>query len=326
MNRNKFNKKLVNNLILGSFLYGTSAGMITQVQATQRPRATKPKVYEYSKNSTGRLEAGMFQRNLSMEECIKLVRDEGADPNAQIQGWQLPGTRMDTLTLLEEAILSRFPGALEIFIAHGADVCKVSQAIKNKFGPEATLLHLALLTQDETQALEGIRNVDRSDREKSMDIIEQAKRKNIGNCPAIEELLRSTESPSTKEKTVKSQYIPLKIIELLLAKGLKPKLNAKDEKGKTALDWAIERRCIALGKLQKSESDLKIIAEYKDVIEMLLFKNIPYSEENKVMYSKVTDWEVRTADLQQRLPEPLLRELRQWRQRLEESRSKNETK
>jgi hypothetical protein len=167
---------------------------------------------------------------------------------------------------------------------------------------------LALLTPDEMQALEGIRSVDRSDRQK---------RPNL--------LIESAQDVGLEQKAVppRGVYIPLKIIELFLEKGLKSKLNAKDRSGKTALDWAIERRCIALEKSQKSESDLKIIAEYKDVIEVLLFKDIPYSEENKTIYSKITEWEENApASLRRHFPRPLLQELRQWRQKLEESRLK----
>jgi hypothetical protein len=69
---------------------------------------------------------------------------------------------------------------------------------------------------------------------------------------------------------------------------------------------------------------LKIIAEYKDVIELLLPKDIPCNKENKTMQSKITMWEVITpASLRRHLPPTLLRELRQWRQKLEETQSKN---
>jgi hypothetical protein len=308
MNNIKYNKKLVNNVILGSSLFGSSASITTTVQATPQLHAVGQKVHEYSSSATNNLSGRLYRRNLSMEECIRFVKDRRADPNEQSQWYKSDSQQRKSLTLLEEAILSRYPEALEIFIVHGADVCKVSDKIKNEFGREVTLLHLALLTPEEMKELDEARSVDRPDRQERPN-------------PLIEAL----EEAKLEQEAVppSGPYIPKAVLESLLKElsakqELKSKLNAKDKNGKTVLDWAIERRCIALEKLQKSESDLKVIAEYKDVIEILLFKDIPYSKENETIYSKITAWEVNVpANLRRHLSPALRQELKQWRQRLE---------
>ncbi|MDR1590711.1 MAG: hypothetical protein LBR92_01815 [Puniceicoccales bacterium] len=313
---NNLNKKLINNFVLGSFLFGVSVGTITQVQATQRAYTVRPKVHEYVLSATDNLEERLGRRNLSMEECIRFVRDREANPNIQAH-FHSQGQN-ESLTLLEEAILSRYPEALEIFIKHGADVFKVSSGMK-KFGEGVTLLHLALLTPDEMKALDKIRSVGVQNHA-AVDIIQAFREQQS------KEFLKRMGLDQTEEAIPPpSPYVPKAVLELLMNNGLESKLNAKDKYDKTILDWAIERRCIALEKSQKLESDLKIIAEYGDVIELLLSKDMPCNKENETMQSKIMMWEVKvsTTTLQRNLPPTWLRELRQWRQKLEETQSKN---
>jgi hypothetical protein len=85
------------------FLVDVFARTITQVQATQRPYATEQTAHEYIIDATEELESRLSYRNLSMEECIRFVKDKKANPNAH---------QKETLTLLAEAILSRCPEAL----------------------------------------------------------------------------------------------------------------------------------------------------------------------------------------------------------------------
>ncbi|MDR0740606.1 MAG: hypothetical protein LBF34_02760 [Puniceicoccales bacterium] len=190
----------------------------------------------------------------------------------------------ETLTLLEEAVLSRHPEALEIFIAYGADVCKVSNEIK-KLGEEITLLHLALLTPDEMQALDKIRSVGVQNHA-TVDIVQafrERQSKEFLKKMGLDQMEEAVPSPGP--------YVPKKVLELLLEKGLNSKLNAKDKNDKTILDWAIERFLaltlnpeiltvdpqisianlkIPILNLQIKESDQQMKKEYEDVINWLL--------------------------------------------------------
>jgi hypothetical protein len=115
MNRNKFNKKLVNNLILGSFLLGAFAGMISIVQATSMPPNQEQDVHQYDKKATEQLRA-LRSKLAPVEEWIKLVdREKGADPNGEVKG----------LVPLEEVILRGDLKAVEILIQRGADVNRI---------------------------------------------------------------------------------------------------------------------------------------------------------------------------------------------------------
>ncbi|MDR1334425.1 MAG: hypothetical protein LBJ71_04350, partial [Holosporaceae bacterium] len=265
-----------------------------------------------------------------MGECIKLVKDDDADPNTRVifKIWAPKSEQKEdepkeqrqreTLTLLEEAILSRFPEALEIFIAHGADIHTTSDEIRNELlGPEATLLHLALMAPNEMKALEGIRSVDRSDRLMKLAHSQDSMRKKISEN-------RLAKFPifiplPQEEATASSPYVPRKVLELLLGKGLKLKLNAEDKHGKTILDWAIERfLALALNpeiltvdpqtpianlkipilNLQINESDQQMKKEYEDVVNWLFFDlekiyNLKPTckNENKEIYSLIIQLE-----------------------------------
>jgi hypothetical protein len=152
-----------------------------------------------------------------MEECIRLVRDEKGDPNAQ--SYFYSQEQNESLTLLEEAILSQYPEALRIFIAHGADVHKVSKTMKKKFGNEITLLHLALMTPDEMKALNGIRSVDRSDRQAKLAHSPDSIREKISKNLLAQSPLFIPLPP--EEEMVPSPYVPKKALELLLKKRFK---------------------------------------------------------------------------------------------------------
>ncbi|MDR2372354.1 MAG: hypothetical protein LBD60_04370 [Puniceicoccales bacterium] len=288
MKINSINKKLANNLVLGSSLYGISVGIITQVQATQRRYTPTQKVFKYMESAICILETKLSERNLSREECIRLVRDDNGDPNAQGHFWFKE--QNESLTLLEEAILSRYPEALEIFIAHGADVCEVSSEIKKAFGNEVTLLHLALLTPDEMQALDKIKSVGIQNHA-TVGIVqafrEQQSREFLKKM-GLDQMEEAVPPPGL--------YVPRKVLELLMKElsakqELSSKLNAKDKNGKTILDLAVERYLalvlnpeiltidpqtpiaelkIPILNLQIKESDQQMKKEYEDVINWLL--------------------------------------------------------
>jgi hypothetical protein len=75
MKMNNLNKKLINNLILGNSMFGISASIITQVQATQRLHTPTRKMYKYVSSTINNLGGRLYRRNLSMEECIGFVKD-----------------------------------------------------------------------------------------------------------------------------------------------------------------------------------------------------------------------------------------------------------
>jgi hypothetical protein len=150
MIRNKFNKKTVNSLILGSFLLGSSANIITQVQATSTSPQKGQKIHQYDKQATAELNA-LRSKLVPVEKWIQVVdRENGADPNVQI----------GTLGPLEEAILRGNPKAVEILIQKGADVNKIvkPQEIKDRYGNKSwkhgrTLLHLSVYTPEKMHRL-----------------------------------------------------------------------------------------------------------------------------------------------------------------------------
>jgi hypothetical protein len=114
----------------------------------------------------------------------------------------------------------------------------------------------------------------------------------------------------------------------LRKKGLASKLNAKDAKEKTALDWAIERRILAMLNPQNSESKLKIIVGCKEVSELLISKNTRCNETNKLIYNEIVQLDaniekhvsqlprssqkITHEKLLQGVPDKLLPKLTQW--------------
>ncbi|MDR1906655.1 MAG: hypothetical protein LBQ03_00295 [Puniceicoccales bacterium] len=144
MKINKFNKKSINNLILGSFLFGASASIISQVQATQRSSVAKKNTYEYNPKATERLRELCSKPETLLDECIKLVRDEKADPNVEA----------GSLTLLEEAVLRQSTSAVEVLIEKGASIYRITekQVVDGReYG--RTLLHLAVYPPQKVQKL-----------------------------------------------------------------------------------------------------------------------------------------------------------------------------
>jgi hypothetical protein len=112
MNKSNLNKKIINNLILGSSLYGISASIITQVQATSTPPNQEQDVHKHNQEATEQLRA-LRSKLAPVEEWIQWVdRENGADPDEQV-GLLVP---------LEEAILHRDWKAVEILIQRGANL------------------------------------------------------------------------------------------------------------------------------------------------------------------------------------------------------------
>jgi hypothetical protein len=147
MKINKFNKKVINNLIVGSFLFGSSSSIITQVQATQRPPMAKQN--QYDRKATERLKQLYLESETplsksTVDQCIKLVRDENADPNVEV----------GDLTLLEAALLCHFRYAVEVFIEKGADIYRIAnKQVVNEKKYGRTLLHLAVYPPQKVQKL-----------------------------------------------------------------------------------------------------------------------------------------------------------------------------
>jgi hypothetical protein len=106
------NKKLVSNLIFGSSLFGISASTITQVQGIQRSHAVRQQAREYAIDATGQLRGRLGQRNISMEECIRFVRDKEADPNVQDQSSKATSGTRRSETLLPSWQSETGPGTI----------------------------------------------------------------------------------------------------------------------------------------------------------------------------------------------------------------------
>jgi hypothetical protein len=139
MKVSKYNKKLVNYLILGSSLLGSSASIITQVQATSTLSQGKQSRHQYDKEATEQLKALLAKSETPLKECMDLVQFKNADPNIQV----------GLFTLLEEVVLRRVYG-VKALIDKGAAMHRVvnKQIIKDKQGNPVeygrTLLHLAV--------------------------------------------------------------------------------------------------------------------------------------------------------------------------------------
>ncbi|MDR1434974.1 MAG: hypothetical protein LBI77_01040, partial [Puniceicoccales bacterium] len=203
-----------------------------------------------------------------------------------------------------------------IFIQKGANVDKVSEGIKRKFGKGVTLLHLAVLTPEEMEAL--TRSRPPKQRFLVDSIKEQNQKKLLSEDP-FNICLRTLGGEPLAQKP----YEPREILELLLEKGLKSALNtqANEVEKKTVLDWAMERYFLwILNHRVASESDLKIENGYQKVIELLLESEAKHNGVNDAMYGQMMLWEMkcksRGTNNLVRHPEPLQR-LKQWRQNLE---------
>ncbi|MDR0740640.1 MAG: hypothetical protein LBF34_02940 [Puniceicoccales bacterium] len=150
MKMNNLNKKLVNNLILGSSLYGTSVSIMTQVQATSTPPQGRQGVHQYNEEATEQLRALLAKSETPLKECMSLVQFNNADPNIQV----------GLFTLLEEAVLRR-NYRMKDLIDKGADIHRITNKqverdehgnIKRvKYG--RTLLHLAVYPPQKVREL-----------------------------------------------------------------------------------------------------------------------------------------------------------------------------
>jgi hypothetical protein len=144
MKINEFNEKSINNIILGSFLFGASASIITQIQATQRSPVAKKNTSEYNSKATERLRELCSKVETLFDECIKLVRDEKADPNVEA----------GFLTLLEKSVLRQSTSAVQVLIEKVASIYRITEkqvVDRREYG--CTLLHLAVHPSQEVQKL-----------------------------------------------------------------------------------------------------------------------------------------------------------------------------
>jgi hypothetical protein len=247
MNRNKLNKKLVNNLILGSFLLGAFDGMISIVQATSMPPNQEQDVHQYDKKATEQLRA-LRSKLAPIEEWIKLIdREKGADPNGQV-GLLVP---------LEEAILHSNSKAVEILIQKGADLNRsVSEreVLVSKTGQNGEriiedarerygriLLHVAVHDPDEMRELW----------------------KSHANSLGIDQI------------APKQYYASVKIVELLLKNMPLKKIRAMKNclVELTPLNWARSSHKRILDKIKKGEYDANeydpIQKEYEAIVNLL---------------------------------------------------------
>ncbi|MDR1434810.1 MAG: hypothetical protein LBI77_00175, partial [Puniceicoccales bacterium] len=152
---NRFNEKLMKNLIAGSLFLGGSAIFTTQIQATQPVSGAVQNIHKYDQEATEKLRKLRFEIVTPLDErtrveCMRLIREEKADPNVEV----------GTLTLLEEAILRGLFGEVKILIKKGADVYKITNhdvdrdengKVKNEYG--RTLFHLAVYGPEKMQKL-----------------------------------------------------------------------------------------------------------------------------------------------------------------------------
>jgi hypothetical protein len=276
MNRNKLNKKLVNNLILGSFLYGASDGTITAVQATQQARTPKQEALQRQSETRRRFEHRMHcGPDLSLEECIKFVQE---CKDATIQ--------TGPLTLLEEAILSRSPKAVNVFVQYGADIHRVGRKVKDTYKDEFTLLHFALLSPQEMKEFCKYKNIDKV-KPPPQTIFENfadMQRKSWQQLPGMAGIDTSPKEP------LSDPYVSREIVEILLnslkqsssllERYVNKSYTRTDQQGKTEtikpLDLAIESR----DKGQRSHPELKkeIWDEYTGIIVLLLEHGAKYNE------------------------------------------------
>jgi hypothetical protein len=266
MEINKFNKKIISNLILGSSLCGIS--IITTVQATQQ--AGTPRQETLRRQSEARR---MFEHrmrcgpDLSLEECMEFVQK---CEDVTVQG--------GLLTLLEEAILSRSPKAVNIFIKYNADIDKVSEKVKDTYKDGFTLLHFALLSPQEMKEFCKYKNIDKAKpvpqtlHERFVDM----QRKNR------EQLLGITDPDTSPKESLSAPYASKEIVEILLdslkqnPSRLEQYVNKSYKRigsqGKTEeikpLDLAIENQNKELE--SHPELNQKIQNEYANIIQLLL--------------------------------------------------------
>jgi hypothetical protein len=236
MKVSKYNKKIVNYLILASSLFGSSASIITTAQATQRTSTPKQEALRRQLNTRAILKTVLSSpTGVSLDECIRLVR-ECEDATIQV----------GRLTLLEEAILSQSLEAVNVFIKYGANIHKAGSAVEEAYRTEFTLLHFALLSPQEMK--------------------EFCKYKNIGRGRS------AFLNPYVSKEIVEALLNSLKQDPRRLKQYVNKPYTRTDEQGKTEtikpLDLAIESRDKRSG--SHPELRKKIWDEYTDIIKLLL--------------------------------------------------------
>jgi hypothetical protein len=267
MNRNKFNKKLVNNLILGSFLLGASAGMISIVQATSMPPNQEQDVHQYDKKATEQLRA-LRSKLAPVEEWIKLVdREKGADPNGEVKGL----VPLRCLVPLEEAILRSNSKAVEILIKKGADVNRMIGSRRKKNGREYghTLLHLAVYSPKKMRKLLNEHITAMSPYGGGMMLEKQMGAKQRGIKP-------NGYLPVIGEKDMfPILHVSAEIVDLLLKHMPKEKICISEDESpdKTPSHLAFVNRNKLANGIKEGEYDAKeyapILKEYDKIVDLL---------------------------------------------------------
>jgi hypothetical protein len=233
MNRNKLNKKLVNNLILGSFLLGVFDGIITQVQGTQQPSFSEEMADSSMKRNAMQLEDLLFRNDIPMDQRVKLIKEK-----------QMPLIiGVGLLNLLGKAIAYSNVEIVEFLLREGIGMNQQD----NKNNPllyitvcekKCSLLHMAVWDH---QSINGF-----------------IKRRSSLNSAL--RLLRKEPKSNQQEIDELSNisYASPEIVKLLLKAGLKA--DEKDEQGKTPLDLAKQRRDETSDRNLKSRYD--VIVKY----------------------------------------------------------------
>jgi hypothetical protein len=263
----KYNKKLVNNVILGSSLFGSSVGIITTVQGTSTPPNQEQDVHQYDKEptltneeqdnkgqsvhqydteATEQLRA-LRSKLAPVEEWIKWVdREKGANPNGEI-GCLVP---------LEEAILRSNLEAVDILIKRGADVNRIvgPRIIEDRYGNKREkygriLLHLAVYSPE--------------------------KMCNLWNSHTIQMDPNSIQTQQRNINTVPILHASTVIVDLLLRNMPREKIHASENgsTGKTPLNLALANSNKLRNGIEKGEYDAKeytpILKEYEAIFDLL---------------------------------------------------------
>ncbi|MDR2812307.1 MAG: hypothetical protein LBB05_00730 [Puniceicoccales bacterium] len=178
----KIKKELKNNII-GSLLLGSSIAAITQAQASQRlfppsdreiqeVREKRERVarenkrlaeerrehtrladLERKKQVTEKLRNKLTsEKSLSTEECIPLIK-------GSVSG----NVDCGNLTFLEEAILSKSWQGVRAAIENKAYIDNISKCLKERYGKDFTLLHLAVLLPEEMKELCQLKRIDKEE-------------------------------------------------------------------------------------------------------------------------------------------------------------------
>jgi hypothetical protein len=206
-------KKSLRNNIISSLLCGSSIAITTQAQASQRlfppsereireARENKKRVaeaekkraeeecqqrrlaeWERKKRVTEKLKNKLASEELlSIEECIRLV-----------EGGVSGDIDCGNFTFLEEAILSQSWQGVRSAIENRAWVKNISKYLKERYGKDFTLLHLAVLLPEEMREFCQLKRIDK---EKSLE-------NPHASSDVMDELLKAFSSKDTMIQALK---------------------------------------------------------------------------------------------------------------------------